>query len=137
MLASGENCCFLQQTPCRHSGSYVSIKYQFKTILSSGSAAAFIIITSPYTVTFCYRKNSQNFGEQYKKGIPIEVVPMAYVPVQRKITSMYKGCAKLRMAVAKAVSAYLYYTDYHRFKYRKFMLTITLIISSTGSSRNG
>lgn len=49
------------------------------------------------------RKNSEKFGDQYKKGIPIEVVPMAYVPTKTKIEEMYGGCAKIRMAIAKAV----------------------------------
>ena len=49
-----------------------------------------------------YTKNSQKLGEQYKKGIPIEVVPMAYVPIQHRIEKTYGGTAKIRMAVAKA-----------------------------------
>ncbi|XP_012283374.1 ribose-5-phosphate isomerase [Orussus abietinus] len=60
------------------------------------SCADRLIIIADYT------KNSQKLGEQYKKGIPIEVVPMAYVPVQRKIEDNYGGSAKIRMAVAKA-----------------------------------
>lgn len=53
---------------------------------------------------FFYRKNSQKFGEKYKKGLPLEVVPMAYVPITRKIEDNLGGSAILRMAVAKAVS---------------------------------
>ncbi|KAK2577839.1 hypothetical protein KPH14_001104 [Odynerus spinipes] len=49
-----------------------------------------------------YTKNSEKLGQQYKKGIPIEVVPMAYVPIQRKIEDSYGGDVKIRMAVAKA-----------------------------------
>lgn len=49
-----------------------------------------------------YTKNSEKLGQQYKKGIPIEVVPMAYVPIQRKIEDCYGGDVKIRMAVAKA-----------------------------------
>ncbi|XP_043272389.1 ribose-5-phosphate isomerase [Venturia canescens] len=49
-----------------------------------------------------YTKNSEHLGEQYKKGIPIEVVPMAYVPIKNKIEESYGGSAKIRMAVAKA-----------------------------------
>lgn len=41
-------------------------------------------------------------GEQYKKGIPIEVVPMAYEPIKRKIQDEFGGSMVLRMAVAKA-----------------------------------
>ncbi|XP_055620348.1 ribose-5-phosphate isomerase [Toxorhynchites rutilus septentrionalis] len=49
-----------------------------------------------------YTKNSKRLGEQYKKGIPIEVVPMAYVPIRDKISAKYGGKLALRMAVAKA-----------------------------------
>lgn len=50
------------------------------------------------------RKKSENLGEQWKKGIPIEVIPMAYVPVTRALTKNFGGAAELRMAVSKAVS---------------------------------
>lgn len=56
-----------------------------------------------------FRKNSKRLGDQYKKGIPIEVIPMAYVPVQKKIEAKYGGNVELRMAVAKAVSILLLY----------------------------
>lgn len=49
-----------------------------------------------------YTKNSSHLGEQYHKGIPIEVVPMAYVPIKQKIENEFGGTVKLRMAVAKA-----------------------------------
>lgn len=49
-----------------------------------------------------YTKDSKKLGEQYKKGIPIEVLPMAYVPIQLKIERKYGGQLKLRMAIAKA-----------------------------------
>ncbi|KAL5276148.1 RPIA family protein [Megaselia abdita] len=49
-----------------------------------------------------YTKNSQKLGEQYKKGIPIEVVPLGYVPIKAKIEKVFGGEAKLRMAVSKA-----------------------------------
>ncbi|KAL6263408.1 hypothetical protein P5V15_006199 [Pogonomyrmex californicus] len=60
------------------------------------SCAKRLIIIADYT------KSSQKFGEHYKKGIPIEVVPMAYVPIQHKIEKTYGGIVKIRMAVAKA-----------------------------------
>lgn len=60
------------------------------------SCADELIIIADYT------KNSRRLGDQYKKGIPIEVVPLAYVPVQNKIKELYGGEAVLRMAVAKA-----------------------------------
>ena len=48
-----------------------------------------------------YRKKSRELGEQWKKGIPIEVVPMAYVPVMNKLRS-YGLDPVLRMAQSKA-----------------------------------
>ncbi|XP_037887750.1 ribose-5-phosphate isomerase isoform X2 [Glossina fuscipes] len=49
-----------------------------------------------------YTKNSKKLGDQYKKGIPIEVTPMAYVPIKQHIQKCFGGSLKLRMAVAKA-----------------------------------
>uniref|UniRef100_A0A8C6S589 Ribose-5-phosphate isomerase n=1 Tax=Neogobius melanostomus TaxID=47308 RepID=A0A8C6S589_9GOBI len=49
----------------------------------AGCAKHFVVIAD-------FRKDSKALGEQWKKGIPIEVIPMAYVPVN------------LRMAVSKA-----------------------------------
>lgn len=48
-----------------------------------------------------FRKDSKQLGEKWKKGIPVEVVPLAYVPVMKKLEAM-GGKAVLRMAVAKA-----------------------------------
>lgn len=50
------------------------------------------------------RKDSKALGQQWKKGVPIEVIPMAYVPVSRTIAKRFGGDANLRMAVSKAVS---------------------------------
>ncbi|XP_062431088.1 ribose-5-phosphate isomerase [Rhea pennata] len=61
----------------------------------AGYAKCFIVIAD-------YRKKSKNLGEQWKKGIPIEVIPMAYVPVTRTLTKNFGGAAELRMAVSKA-----------------------------------
>ncbi|XP_023725858.1 ribose-5-phosphate isomerase isoform X2 [Cryptotermes secundus] len=47
-------------------------------------------------------KESHKLGEKYKKGIPVEVIPMAYCPVQLKIEAMYGGTADLRMGKMKA-----------------------------------
>uniref|UniRef100_A0A1I8P2K2 ribose-5-phosphate isomerase n=1 Tax=Stomoxys calcitrans TaxID=35570 RepID=A0A1I8P2K2_STOCA len=60
------------------------------------SCAERLIIIADYT------KNSHKLGEQYKKGVPIEVVPLAYVPIREKIQKQFGGELKLRMAVAKA-----------------------------------
>ncbi|CAM5110155.1 unnamed protein product [Eretmochelys imbricata] len=61
----------------------------------AGYAKCFVVVAD-------YRKNSKNLGEQWKKGIPIEVIPMAYVPVIRALTRKFGGAAELRMAVRKA-----------------------------------
>ncbi|XP_025889914.1 ribose-5-phosphate isomerase [Nothoprocta perdicaria] len=61
----------------------------------AGYAKCFIVIAD-------YRKKSKSLGEHWKKGIPIEVIPMAYVPVSRTLTKNFGGAAELRMAVSKA-----------------------------------
>ncbi|XP_051898429.1 ribose-5-phosphate isomerase [Pristis pectinata] len=61
----------------------------------AGCAKKFIVIAD-------YRKDSKNLGEKWKKGVPIEVIPMAYVPVTRAIVAKYGGNVELRMAVSKA-----------------------------------
>ncbi|KAJ6660490.1 hypothetical protein lerEdw1_017487 [Lerista edwardsae] len=61
----------------------------------AGYAKCFIVIAD-------YRKKAKNLGEQWKKGIPIEVIPMAYVPVTRVLAKRFGGVAELRMAVNKA-----------------------------------
>ncbi|XP_012259041.2 ribose-5-phosphate isomerase isoform X1 [Athalia rosae] len=48
-----------------------------------------------------HTKNSQKFGDNYKKGIPIEVVPFAHVPIKLKIEEKFGGTAEIRMAKAK------------------------------------
>ncbi|MEJ2250167.1 MAG: ribose 5-phosphate isomerase A [Candidatus Lokiarchaeota archaeon] len=48
-----------------------------------------------------FRKNSKFLGENWKKGVPIEVIPLAYVPLMKKFEKM-GGKPKLRMAKAKA-----------------------------------
>ncbi|XP_068194661.1 ribose-5-phosphate isomerase [Antennarius striatus] len=55
-----------------------------------------------FVVIADYRKDSKTLGEQWKKGVPIEVIPLAYVPVSRAITQRFGGETKLRMAVSKA-----------------------------------
>lgn len=61
----------------------------------ASNAAQFVVIAD-------YRKDSKSLGQQWKKGVPIEVVPMSYVPVIQKLLSIGASSAKLRMAVAKA-----------------------------------
>jgi len=48
------------------------------------------------------RKDSKYLGQQWTKGVPIEVVPLAYHPVSKKIESTLGGKAVLRMAKNKA-----------------------------------
>lgn len=59
--------------------------------------------TNP-TSNCALRKKSDRLGEQWKKGVPIEVIPMAYVPVTKALTRKFGGVVELRMAVNKAVS---------------------------------
>ncbi|XP_020834730.1 ribose-5-phosphate isomerase isoform X2 [Phascolarctos cinereus] len=61
----------------------------------AGYAKRFIVIAD-------YRKDSKNLGDHWLKGIPIEVIPMAYVPVTRALSRMFGGVAELRMAERKA-----------------------------------
>lgn len=49
-----------------------------------------------------FRKDSKDLGENWTKGVPIEVIPMAYVPVAKQLTKL-GGNAELRMAKMKAV----------------------------------
>lgn len=46
-------------------------------------------------------KQSTELGTSWKQGVPIEVLPLAYRPVQLKLESMFGGQANLRMAVKK------------------------------------
>lgn len=48
-----------------------------------------------------HTKNSEYLTFNYKK-IPIEVSPIAYIPIKNRIESLFGGELKLRMAVAKA-----------------------------------
>eukprot|EP00069_Balaena_mysticetus_P007041 bmy_18943T0 len=61
----------------------------------AGNASRFIVIAD-------FRKDSKHLGDQWHKGIPIEVIPMAYVPVSRAVTQKFGGVIELRMAVSKA-----------------------------------
>lgn len=60
------------------------------------SAAKTLIIVADYT------KKAVSLGDQWKKGVPIEVIPMSYKLVQKTIESRLGGSAELRMAKAKA-----------------------------------
>ncbi|KAJ3058242.1 hypothetical protein HDU99_006901, partial [Rhizoclosmatium hyalinum] len=55
-----------------------------------------------FVVVADYRKESTALGIQWTKGIPVEVIPMAYVTIQKKIQGL-GGKSVLRMAApAKA-----------------------------------
>ncbi|MHA2226963.1 MAG: ribose 5-phosphate isomerase A [Candidatus Hodarchaeales archaeon] len=47
-----------------------------------------------------YRKNSKFLGENWKKGLPIEIIPMAHVPLLEKMKKL-GGNPTLRIAKAK------------------------------------
>ena len=59
------------------------------------SCAKYLVIVADHT------KNSQYLTENYKM-IPIEVSPIAYVPIQRKISKKFGGELKLRAGTCKA-----------------------------------
>ncbi|XP_032403598.1 ribose-5-phosphate isomerase [Xiphophorus hellerii] len=61
----------------------------------AGNSKCFVVIAD-------YRKDSRALGEQWRKGVPIEVIPMAYVPISRVIAKRFGGEVNLRMAVSKA-----------------------------------
>lgn len=48
-----------------------------------------------------FRKNSNKLGENWKNGVPVEVIPIAYIPIMNKLKKL-GGIPKLRMAQAKA-----------------------------------
>ena len=48
-----------------------------------------------------FRKKSDNLGTNWKKGVPIEVIPMAYFPIMKKLEKL-GGNPKLRMAKSKS-----------------------------------
>ncbi|MFW9822806.1 MAG: ribose 5-phosphate isomerase A, partial [Candidatus Thorarchaeota archaeon] len=54
-----------------------------------------------FIVVADFRKNSEFLGENWKNGVPIEVIPISYIPVMKKLEFL-GGSPKLRMAQAKA-----------------------------------
>ncbi len=62
-------------------------------ILASNSKKLIIIVD--------FRKNSGCLGKNWKKGVPIEVIPMAYYPIMAKFKNL-GGNPKLRMAQSKS-----------------------------------
>ncbi|KAI9486910.1 MAG: ribose 5-phosphate isomerase A-domain-containing protein, partial [Benjaminiella poitrasii] len=71
---------------------------QFQEKLVAEAAKKFVIVAD-------FRKESKKLGTQWTKGVPIEVVPLCYRTVIRKMEnelSLKPKSAKLRMAVNKA-----------------------------------
>ncbi|KAG7157805.1 Ribose-5-phosphate isomerase-like [Homarus americanus] len=68
---------------------------QLQEKIVAAAAKLFVVVAD-------YRKDSSVLGEQWTKGIPIEVIPMAYRTVQLKIEMELGGKAVLRQAKAKA-----------------------------------
>lgn len=60
------------------------------------SAAKKLIIVADFN------KKANTLGERWKKGLPIEVIPMSYLVVKHRIESCFGGEANIRMAIAKA-----------------------------------
>lgn len=54
-----------------------------------------------FVVIADYRKESAQLGEQWVQGVPVEVIPMAYVPLMNSLREM-GGAPVLRMAKQKA-----------------------------------
>ncbi len=48
-----------------------------------------------------YTKKSEFLGENWKNGVPIEIIPLAHVPIMKKLEK-FGGTPVLRMAQAKA-----------------------------------
>ncbi|KAJ3103764.1 hypothetical protein HDU97_009860 [Phlyctochytrium planicorne] len=67
---------------------------QLQEKLVAAAAKKFVIVAD-------YRKDSSILGTQWNKGVPLEVIPMAYVSIEKKIKAL-GGTPHLRMAVKKA-----------------------------------
>lgn len=61
----------------------------------ANAAKEFVVIAD-------FTKESDNLGTKWTKGLPIEVIPMAYKTVSDQIEKRLSGKAVLRMAKAKA-----------------------------------
>ncbi|KAJ3172360.1 hypothetical protein HK101_011152, partial [Irineochytrium annulatum] len=67
---------------------------QLQEKLVAAAAKKFVLVAD-------YRKDGDRLGTKWNKGVPIEVIPSAYVCVQNKIRKL-GGDPVLRMAVKKA-----------------------------------
>ncbi|MHA1255616.1 MAG: ribose 5-phosphate isomerase A [Promethearchaeota archaeon] len=59
------------------------------------SASKKLVIIADYT------KKSEFLGENWKKGVPIEIIPLAHIPIMKRLEKL-GGTPVLRMAQAKA-----------------------------------
>jgi ribose 5-phosphate isomerase A len=57
-----------------------------------------------FVVIADYRKKSKRLGQQWKQGVPIEVLPLAVTPVSQKIQNELKGRVVIRREPRKAGS---------------------------------
>jgi len=48
-----------------------------------------------------YTKKSEYLGEHWKKGVPIEIIPLAHIPIMKRLDTL-GGTPVLRMALSKA-----------------------------------
>uniref|UniRef100_M4BAQ5 ribose-5-phosphate isomerase n=1 Tax=Hyaloperonospora arabidopsidis (strain Emoy2) TaxID=559515 RepID=M4BAQ5_HYAAE len=55
-----------------------------------------------FVIVADYRKESKKLGEHWTQGVPVEVVPMAYVPLMRYLEEKFGGKPVLRMGKCKA-----------------------------------
>jgi len=55
-----------------------------------------------FVVVADFRKDSTTLGQNWRKGVPIEVIPFSYVPVRNKFLQLGAKTADLRMGVHKA-----------------------------------
>ncbi|KAI8906631.1 ribose 5-phosphate isomerase A-domain-containing protein [Powellomyces hirtus] len=67
---------------------------QLQEKLVASCAKKFVIVAD-------YRKDSTVLGQQWKNGVPLEVIPMAYVSILEKLKAL-GGKPTLRMATRKA-----------------------------------
>ncbi|MHA1490003.1 MAG: ribose 5-phosphate isomerase A [Promethearchaeota archaeon] len=65
-----------------------------KEKIVASNSKKFIIIAD-------FRKVSKNLGENWKKGVPIEIIPIAQVPIMKKLQNL-GGKPVLRMAQSKS-----------------------------------
>jgi len=55
-----------------------------------------------FVVIADFTKDSEHLGQRWSKGVPIEVIPMAYIPIINSLETEFGGKVVLRMAKSKA-----------------------------------